>query len=460
LSSRAMTAEERASGALPWELQWRFQNVILSLPEAEARARRSTGDRYLVVNEVTKSVFIAGSSTFLYVPRVEYEKQDYPERGELVVKVADGLVGGRLPDGDKVWYSASTALKVRAEAGEPAGEIKVRYSGEYSDWMVDAVVRDHLRLSASPLMAARVKEFAKRHGITFARLEGKREIEVLIEAKTVRTTIKLETHAYLMKDGSGRAQTVPGVVPGVLRAISSRRLKPLEDYPDAEQALQDFMKDVASVGEKLVPVSAVLQGTHKTRFTYIAGEADGSEGRFNRVKEKLESQGRKLLWLGGTRLSRGVWGSFNFDPESRKVLFSVHIEPDSPPATVVLNYPPFNLTPIAAVAYEKPEALTKGVRESARRLGAYGLSVASYADDYEVLADAKITFNDVRRVVLEGYPRLGTLRRLLEKVEALGTVGDVMSLAYGKETVVDEMMIKQLAPQRRRERREEEEVTL
>ena len=78
-----------------------------------------------------------------------------------------------------------------------------------------------------------------------------------------------------------------------------------------------------------------------------------------------------------------------------------------------------------------------------------------------MLADAKITFNDVRRVVLEGYPRLGTLRRLLEKVEALGSVGDVMSLAYGKETVVDEMMIKQLAPQRRRERREEEEeITL
>ena len=66
--------------------------------------------------------------------------------------------------------------------------------------------------------------------------------------------------------------------------------------------------------------------------------------------------------------------------------------------------------------------------------------------DYEALADAGITFDEVRDVLKDGYPRFVHLRPLLEKAEKLGYIGDVMSHAYGKETKVEEILIKELKP--------------
>ena len=460
MSSRS--PEEVARRVLPWYLLPKFSNVLTSLGSKRDIESYKAIKTDLVVNEVT-TVYIPGASRFLLVPHVEFEAVDNQEEKQVEVRVMDGWVHGFLPDGRYAKFLTKTLLKDEEV-------IPIKYERSYTDFAVDTVVRNYLRIRAGPLFAYKVERFGREHGVAFYKtvpdyLYGAKNVaatvaKVVIREKTVFTEITLPVYLYELSYKGEYLGVVPGIVPGILHLIGKDKLDTLKDNPDAKQALTDFVSEVAEVGKRVAPISsATLQATSKSRFTYIIGEADGPKTVFEDIARKL-GKNRSLMWITGAPAYRGVRVNFYLNPHNQKIYMTISILPFSAPAVVVLNYPPFNIAPLAALVNQRMNFLRFNLNKVKDYLDKRGIDAGFYDMDYEVLSDAGITFDEVRATLKDGYPRLENLKVLLEKAEKLGYVGDLMAQVYGKESRIEEILVKELKPLMKKEAKKEMEKTI
>jgi len=102
------------------------------------------------------------------------------------------------------------------------------------------------------------------------------------------------------------------------------------------------------------------------------------------------------------------------------------------------------LSPLAALMNQAEKQLQQALDKATDQLNRRRLSAGFYDADYEVLADARVTFDDIKQILRDGYPRLENLDRVLAKLERLGYIGDIVSHAYGKESKIDRILIKEL----------------
>jgi len=423
-----MQPQELARRTLPWYLTAKFKNALLALP-SDIDVKRDV-ETYVKVDlsvNAVSGVFVPGASRFLMVPYVEYSSEVNKDEKKIHVTIKDGFVSGFLPDGKYVKFLAKTITKE-----EP---VELAFEENYTDFAVDTVIRNYLRLNAGTMFAGRVETYAKARGIFFRSL-GKYVISnILLREGSVYATVKLPTklHNVSYKDTTFIS---PGVVAALLHLIGSDKFDPLAEHPEGKQVLADFIKKVDSVGSKLTGVSSsLLQATSKTKFTYIIGEVSGPEQAMKSIKRQE--------WLTGFTAYRGVRANLYLTPPSY-VTLTISILPFVAPATAVLNYSPFNLAPLASLMNQAERQLQYALDRAADQLNRRRLSAGFYDADYEVLADAKVSFEDIKRVLRDGYPRLENLDRILEKMERLGYIGDIVSHAYGKESKIDRILIKEL----------------
>jgi len=436
-----MQPQELARRALPWYLAGKFKNALLALP-SDIDVKREV-ETYVKVDLTVNSVagiFIPGASRFLMVPYIEYSSTVDKNEKKIRVDIKDGFVGGFLPNGKYAKFLAKTITKE-----EP---VELSFESDYTDFAVDTVIRNYLRLHAGTMFAGRVESYAKARGVFFKSL-GMYEIsKIMVREGSVYTTVKLPTklHAVSYKDES---ITAPGVVAGLLYLIGSGKFDPLAEYPKGKQVLMDFIKKVDDIGSKLAGVSgSILQATSKTKFTYIVGEVTGPEQAMKSIKRQE--------WLTGFTAYRGVRANLYLTPPSY-VTLTISILPFVAPAATVLNYSPFNMTPLTALMNQAEKQLREALDRAEAQLSKRRLSAGFYDADYEVLADARVTFEDIKRVLRDGYPRLENLNKLLEKMERLGYIGDVISHAYGKESKIDRILIKELKEITKAEKKVERE---
>jgi len=448
-------ADELVRRTLPWYVMSRFQNALLSIPDVVVEQR--INEKYVKVDLKTRQVagiFVPGASRFLVSGYVNFEivedtkkKQEETWRRtmyehneyKLMVNIKSGFVYGFLPNGKYVKFYQDKIVKNEL--------VEVKYKDEYSLGQVADVLRNYLRLSASPLFGAVVSKYAKKIGIEMTEVESGIVPEIIIKEGKLYTRVVLPTNIYRVKYNDFRFRS-PGVIASILFLMSNNMLDPLQENPEARGLLSDFIKRVDEVGRSLAGVSgSLLQSTSKSSFTYIIGEVKETSNTAN-LKNPI---GLGTFWINKYTTMR-----FTLQP-SRIITTTITVRPFSSPATVVLNYTPFNIAPLSALMNEGKSSLSFAKEKVTSILRKKGFEPGFYDTDYEVLSDANITFEDVRKILRDGYPKLESLNVVLEKSEKLGYIGDVISHAYGSEVKVDKILIRELTSISKKESKKENE---
>lgn len=408
-----MESEELARRCLPWLLMSRFSNLLLSL-------RKPIKYDRLVGTDVA-GVFVPAASSFVVVDRVDYSYLPSEKPGTVAVKVTGGYAYAFLPNGEKVVFGSRRIAR-------EVGTVEVRHSRKkVNDYQVSAVVRDVARLRLGGVFAAVVKKYARELGYYFE--PGKRStVTVKVRSGDAVATYTFEVTTYHLLYGDALINVAPGVVPAILHLI---RESPGNVFPQAAvDALSGVVDRYRELGERVMPLVPVLQGTGHGSFLYVLGELEQSK------------PGGSAKTLATRRLGKGVEGSVILDEKNGKLLLRVAFRPFSPPALVALNYPPFNIAPLAVAANsEKYWDLVKAALDRAKKAGAK--ITWEYSAEYAALADATLTADDVRVAMREGYPSIKTLDAIAEKISALSDVADIVSHAYGRTHIatIDEILV-------------------
>lgn len=424
---------------LPWILLTKFRNVMLNLPSSikdavEPEIVIRNLDLYVADNI---GVYVPGASSLLYVPYLKYDALLDEEASEIHITPVDGFVSGFMPNGKY------TKIPVKF-IEEKDGPVTLKYDGDnFSDFAVSIVTRNIYRLRAGKYFASRLKKSVlEKNGIHVSKYKDK-ELElsnVVVKSRNVEGSVKIRIFLY---DVIGKyPYVVPGIVPGILTLIQRGELRP---YPeDVEEELNKFLDELASIGGRISPISGgLLKQVSRTRFTYHIGEISGPE----RAIKNLKVTHRGDVWLGGEVAYKGVRVDFHANPDNRKLYMTISVVPFNPPATIVLNYPPFNIMALSALVNQRRDFLRyqieKEVRSRAKR---YGLNIGSFHNDLAVLSDANITFEDIRNVLKDGYPKIPKLRKIMYRFEKLGHVADLVAMTIGDIYKVDKLLVSQVKP--------------
>ena len=420
--------EEIARRALPWYLLPKFRNVVTSFAVEEV------GEKVIPLRELEVyvsdfgSIYVPGASAFLYVPNIAFGKEIDKDNKVIRLKDIKGWIQGFSPDGQYTKILMDTVVQE-----EPFPEIK--YEESYTDFAVNILARNIARIRAGKYFASSVAHKLRRYGLAVEPTKLALEVrEIILEESGLRASVTMLTGLHKVHYGT-ETVTAPGIVPAILSLIDRGIFDPLEKAnPEAKQVLTDFLDSMTSIGKRVSTIS-ILQRTSKTRFSYYIGELDIPES----VKREYSS--RRYIWLFGKLIHKGVKANIVADVVTEKAILSLSILPFNPPATIVLNYPPFNVAPLSAAYNERYpviQYLTGVAKERAERLG---FKVAFFNEDLRALADAGVKFDEVRRILMDGYARLNHLSTVMEKIEKLGTIADIMSFALGPAQRVDKMLV-------------------
>ena len=461
-----MDPREQARRVLPWIIMPKFKNVLTHFPDSIINKIRmenqnqqiEIGTRelelYVAEGEKWGGLYIPGASTFLTVPYIKYDVEIDEKRKIMTVTSSDGFIQGFAPDGTYVKYRTLTI-------DEKDGPIELEYDANFTEFATGVVVRNVYRLLAGKYFARRIASIMrKKFGVKI--IKEKEEIkigDVVVSEGHVRGTVPIVINLYLVGLEYNNYVT-PGVVPGILQLIEDGILKPYDEK--TEEVLTNFMEKITRIGKRVSPISGgILQKTSKTKFTYYLGEIDAPDTVINTLKRKMGDS----VWLGGGPAYRGTRVNFYVNLTKKKFYMTISILPFNPPATIVLNYPPFNIAPISALMNERYAFLEYNIkREVIPRARRLGLDVGSFHRELQVLGDAGITFDEVRGILKDGYPRLDKLEVVAEKAEKLGNVADLVSMISADVYKIDKLLISLIEPkakkteQKNLSRRKEEET--
>ena len=421
---------------LPWVLMPKFRNVLTQLdidPNRKGDVVIRNIDLYVTDNV---GIYVPGASTFLSVPYLKYDTEINEEEKTVSISSNDGFVAGFMPNGRYSKFLAKTI-------DENDGPIVLKYEGEsLPDFAISIVARNVYRLHAGKYFAAKIKKYMEKLGVEFDKTRTQVKItDVLVKEGNITGEVHMKINLYRIKTGANEIKA-PGIVPGLLSLMEHGLIKPIDG--EVEEELNKFLREVGRVGGRVSPISGgLLKQTSKTKFTYYLGEISAP----NHVIDGLKKRHGNTIWLGGAPAYRGVKVNFYANLPVKKMYMSISILPFSPPATVVLNYPPFNLLPISALYYEREPFLRYQVeREVATRAKKIGLEIGPFHRDLSVLGDASVTFEEIKSMLKDGYPKIDKLEKAMHKVERLGTVADLVSMTIGDVYKVDKLLVSLLEP--------------
>lgn len=431
---------------LPWYLLPRFNNTILkvSIKDEKAILKRNI-ELYTTSN--MPYAFIPVASLLLYIP---YIKPEYSvnkvdkKKNEITINKIDGFISGYLPDGRYTKITGETIGKDIV-----GNEISIR--GDPRDFPIGMVARRLSRIIAGKYFANKVKYYLKNKGWFFD-IKGVGNIKLItIKEGNAITNIEIPTTFFEVRYHN-KTIVSPGIIPGVSYFFLDNNDLPIESEPVKENLI-NFVNRIADIGKSFSSIS-ILQNATKSSFGYAIGEANFSDDIKNTLKN--ESKNKYWYWLGGVPTYRGVRNNFYVDIESKKLIMTISFTPPSPPASLVLNYPPFHLLPLSAMAKERIKQLRIVANKIMKpRLKKIGVDGTFYIDEIEPLADANVKFDDIKKILKEGYPKIETLDMLLEKMDKISYIGDITSMAYGEMRKINEIMISTIKS--KEEKKDEEE---
>lgn len=416
---------------LPWVLLSRFHNVVLTV-EIEGDKAVLHRNVELYISGGRNRVFLPGASSLLYVPflRAEFEMGG----GRVTIKDVEASVKGYTFNGEPT-VIRSVAKRVK---GKP---IHVR--GRFSEFHAMNVARWMVRVEAGKVFAGLNKRNAEKSGWRFTHV-GEGTVENVVYEEAGHYAEKdVKTNLYSVRTPWDEVYTSPGIVPALLKGLAK---KPDEVIgPDRYGELEPLLGDIRSLGMKFTDV-ALLSSTSRGKFTYIVGKIDPAYAR-----------GRPYVKLGATRPHRNVWFTLYATREGN-IVAVVTLYPFVPPAVVVLNYPPFDIAPLAAAFYSGIKYVDRLERSVRKKLEREGVEYELYLDDLKVLSEAGVRAYQLKEFLKEGYPSVEAVRGLLDRLARLEDVADVVSLTYGEKSRVERLLVANLAvrEQEKEEVREEE----
>ncbi len=424
-----------ATRILPWIILPRFNNVALSLAVNKERIVISRGVEYYV--STNSRLFIPSASTFIYSPflRSSVKLVEMDDKTYVNIDDIEGFFSGFLPSG---MYVKIPVDKVRSQLETDLSTTPL--TGVVTRYNTMLLINSLARLRAGSIFAGIVKSHVeKRFGVEF-RLIGEGVVNVItINEKGAKGSFEIRTRFYEMRHGDGNTKVVPGIVPGILYLINQGFR--FADNTKAYETVESVLEEMYDVGSRFTSVSLV-QTTTRGKFTYVIGELEGDVEKWSR-----RNLSRVTLRDVGRRAYRGVTSNIVLDFSSEKVLLSIEFDRFAPPAQAVLNYAPLNMTPISAMVNQRLKFLkfqTALARERAR--SRYGVEATFYIDELSPLGESGITFDDINRAYKEGYIKIDTIRKLLDKMDRVSYIGDISSFAYGDLHKIDEITLASIKP--------------
>jgi hypothetical protein len=442
-----MEPVEMARRILPWYLAPRFNNVI---SKVEIKGKKAIVNRNVEIYVTSNMpyVFVPMASMMLYVPYLNSEfsiRRKNESETIVTINKIDGFVAGYLPDGKYAKFTENAIEK------DVIGK-EIIVHGEPHEFSINMVTRRIARINAAKYFANKVRYELKKNGwyfepIGYGHVKAVKVVEGNAETRLEIRTTFFEVHYR------GKSVTAPGIVPGVVSFFGNDKYLPIED-DKVKDTLLDFVKRVSDVGKSFSSL-AILQKATKSTFGYVVGEADIPDTVKKELKSKSEGP---WYWITGSPTYRGVRSNYYLDLESNKIVLTLTFVPFSPPASLVLNYPPFHIAPLSAMVNERMNQLKYFADVVPDRLKRIGVDGTLYVDELEPLKDAGVRFDDIRRILREGYPKLSTLDKLLEKMDRISYLGDIASMTYGSIRKIDELLVSSIQPKKKEEQVEPEEV--
>jgi len=431
--------KEMARRLLPWYLAPRFSNVITNVSlEGEKAVVKRNVDLYVTSN--TPSLYIPASSMFLYVPYLasKYnfkEKSLRGDRKEVTIMDIQGFVAGYMPNGR---YAKFTDNAIRKDI---VGNT-ITITGEPDDFSINMVAKTIARIESGKYFANKIRQDLKKNGWSFSPIGNGTIKAIKIVEGNAESKLQIVT-TFFDVSYKNKKILAPGIVPGVISFFGDDNNLPIEDGR-VKDTLIDFVKRVSDVGKSFSSVSMLQKATRST-FAYVIGDVSMTDT----TKEDLKKRNgnNPWVWITGAPVHTNTRNNIYLDLETNKIIMATTFVPFSPPASLVINYPPFHLLPLSAVANERMGQLKYFAETIPRRLQKLRVDdVTVYADEFEPLGEAKIRFDDIRKILKEGYPKLETLDVMLDKMEKVSYLGDIASMVYGTVRKIDELLISTIKP--------------
>lgn len=423
-----------ARGILPWILLANFRNVIKGLPIRDADLRLgeiNVRNVEYFVSDNGRIIIPAASSlmipAFIKVSAEEEMDNDNMET-RIVVKDLEGFVYGYMFDGSYFRVYANRLL---------GDGLYLQKVDKYRDYDLNNAVKKVLRLRGGRLFSAFNKSVLwKKYGIRIMNTGVHGTLNrIIIRNRSIIARENFETNFFTVS-GDKEEIKYPGVMSALLTLIHNKRV-----YPSGRtgEILDEFLKDLSDVGREVAPFSeAILRATGNNTFVYNLGELEMSEK--DREQFRRGQINRTYLYLSGKQFDRLVRGRVYANVETGKVYLGLSFYPDNPVAQIEFNYPPLSVLPLSAVIYSKKEKFKELINDAKEAASKQHIDLTLNSGDFDVLADAEVSIDDIVKARREGYPSVETLTSILNKSAKLSKLGDLFNLLIGKPTRVDTIL--------------------
>ena len=430
-----MSKLEPVRALLPWIMMPRYRNVISSIrPDGEIEVYRSA--------VIATYIYVPGAASLLapryahanfYVEKVD--NKDGTKKYQVTLSDVDAYVVGYLPDGRKVVF--------RRRLSEEMEGLRIEIEGRITQDDIDMLTSLVGRLKAGKYFGGIVANFAKTHNIMITR-HSRYSLNVIeVQALRAKAEVRIKTRVYNV---SFKDKTIlaPGVVPAVANIISyPERFRgglasEIEGYDKAKE-LVDRIRDM---GGRFADM-ALLYSISKARFRYIVGE--------------LYNTPRNDRLLISDKIAKGTRASF-IATEKGKVLLEISFLPLSPPAMFVASFPPLNISPLAATVNERFLKLKVLANKAKKYMERGGLAGEIYIDELEPLRDAKLSIEDVRGMLKDGYPLPSRINRILDELDKLSDIADILQVTSGGG--LERLLVKALKPDEEKKAKTTKEIKL
>ena len=410
--------KEPVRALLPWILMPRYRNVISYI---------NPNGIEVYVSATAPFVFVPGAASLL-VTRYAHAQYVVEKSEETVTGIhkyyvrledVDAYVVGYVPDGTRIVY--------RKQLSDDLKGMEVEFEGRVSQDDIDHLVSQAARLKAGRYFGGVVASFAKRHGVSFTNHGVHRLLNVELHSENARAQINIKTYLYGVFHG-GKVFRAPGVVPAIALILSYPNhfgSDLANSVPGYDEAV-DIVSRMRDMGGKFSDM-ALLYNVSRARFSYIVGE--------------VSNPPKRRTFITMEKVARGTRAAFFVD-KSGRVLLQVSFLPASPPAMYVASFPPLNLAPLAAVVTDRFLKLKVIASRAEKAMKRQGFDATIYIDELEPLKDTKLTVDEVRGLMKDGYPLPTRVEQILTKLDKLSDIADILSLTSGGE--IQKMLVKAL----------------
>lgn len=451
--SRRSEADYLAKGVLPWRTLSLFRNVLsgMSANVNDEVIELLNPDIYVGLNGV---VYVPGASMFVVIRNPMYDVEELKgagaggSEGAKLMKVVpvNGVAWGRLPNGAGF---AVDLTKINMD------DVTFEASGKVDEFSIKLAASEAARIKAGGPLGGALRNLLKKAGVGVIPTEYTTTKVILVVSHNVvgRINLNLRLYTFTYGDSEFSAASLAAGAIEVLRR-GGRIVVAGKYSEDAQQEAYDkvdeFIKESSEVGRRLMPLVPVVQGIKRSTFTYMIGdivtdESSDVAGFKEMLRRNYGVEEVKYVKLGRATVGKGVTAEFSADLERMKLSATLSFYPPSTPATIVLNYPPYPLAPLAAAVNDGWAKLAAAASDAARRFNAmakvFRLSAANHLDSLRSLADADVGLKDVRNLFSQGYPSIESFRDLLDKLDRLSDIAEIVSMAIVPPSKLSKVLI-------------------